>query len=406
MQNDPNLINYLVSVSLMEIERNFWENLDISVDDVLELEKTGKSLVTRLSNKLRKTPTWLTVLNDIFNTKCTTLKELLSYIFMKHKNEFYTIFFLAEFAESVNRNSIKNKLPEEIETKYGSKIESGEIHYDALLLPIYRLDKDVITSIWYDYLISKSKLKPYKSVNIIDAQDYLDKLHVEDLDEFFIQLKRDDHIRRNPKVWRYEKGDEKIRIFVRLETKRRSSIHQISKNTFLKKAGDRILIISEKGNRLDVLSKESPAAATWASILMTKAVGKNVIYSYMNQQIETENIKNFISRIRNDEISNIKLVGFERRNVPLANSPTLKLESKSMESLNASLKELENDHGLQVISQIEDIPNITVSIDEKLYKLSLITDNGITTIQFDNRNMPEEEKDKIRDLLSKLIRGE
>ncbi len=388
----------------MKIDREFWENLDISVDDVIDLEKTGKRLVVRLSNKLKHSPGWLEILNEILKKKYDSLKELLQHLYVFRKGEFYKIYFLAEFAELVDRNSIKNRLPEEIKKKYENDINNMKINYDALLPLIFKLNKDIVTNIWYDHLINRSRLKPYRSTNKIDVKEFFDKLERKIVEEFFVDLKNDNTIRRTPKVWWFEKRDEKIKIFVRLETARRRSIHQVTRNTFLKTAGDRILIIHDKGNRLDVLAKESDTVAKWAGILVSKGTGKKISYEYINQEIESTNIKNFIDKVRNNEISGIKLLGFERKNAPVANSPTIKLESKDAESIGDSIKELDKEHGLQLISDIQDIPNITVGIKGKLYKLSLVTSNGMTTILFDNRNLSEDEKDTVRQLLHNTIR--
>lgn len=385
-------------------EKRFWQDLEISVDDILEYEKTGKRPVTRLHNKLKHVSGWIRVINDNLGTKYESLLLLLRHLFRYRKLEFYRIFFLVEFVESVERDSIKNRLPDGINLQYKKEIDEKTVSYDSLVYSIYKHDHNIITNIWYDHLVTKASLKMYKSDNIIDAEQFLLNLDIKSIEEFFTKLNLENVIKRTSKVWWFENRENKTKIFVRLESKRRRPIHQISRNTFLKTAGDRIIIFSNKGNQLEILSKE-PAVANWAGILVSSGIGKTVNYSYEIPKVEVNKMKNFIDSVRKGQVSNIILLGIERKNAPLTNSPTLKLDSKNIESLDDSLKELEETHKLQIMSEIENIVSITIGIDTKAYKFLLVTVDNETTINFDNRNLSEGERNKIKQVLNDAIQS-
>lgn len=384
-------------------ERKFWHDLDIAVEDVLDLEKTGKRPVVRLSNGMKHSSGWLEMMKIEYNKKRDTdLKEFLQKIFGKNKTEFHRLFFLYVFSTAVDKKAIMNRVPSDILQKYDEQIKNKSISIECLLLPTYRHDPSILVKIYYDTLINKSTFKPYHSEKTIDAEDVLVNFTTEEIEKFFQKLKKDKVIRRNVKVWWFETSPEHTSIIVRLESKSRQAIHQVSKNTFLKTAGNRALLFSKKGNKLEVLSKESDSVAKWASILLSNNLKKNVTFKEVVQEFESDKVINFVKNTRNETIDKVKLLGIEKKNAPLPNSPTLTLESEGFESLKESLTELEQK-GIPLITDIEDIAKIILGIGPKIYRLSLSTINGITTVKFDTKTLSEEEKNTVKQLLKKEI---
>ena len=384
-------------------EQTFWHDLDIAVEDVLELEKVGKRPVVRLSNKMKNTSGWLEVMKKVYDKKRDSeLKDFLQKTFGRNKTEFYRLFFLCVLSTAVDKKAILNRIPSEILQLYDEQIKQKSIDVETLLLPIYKYDKNILINIFYDTLINKSVFKTYHTQKIIDAEKFLLNLTSKKVGKFFAELKKDKVIRRNVKVWWFETDSLQTSIFVRLESNSRQSIHQVSKNTFLKTAGHRALLFSEKGNKLEVLSKEANSAAKWASHILTTHLRKTVVFEEVIQEFNSDKVLNFLNKTKNEDIDKVILLGIEKRNTPLPNSPTLTLEAEGFDSLKQSLDELEQK-GIPLITDLEDISKITLAIKNKIYRLTLNTINGVTTMKFDTKNLSEEEKNNVKELLKNQI---
>lgn len=384
-------------------ERKFWHDLDIAVEDVIDLEKTGKRPVVRLSNKMKNNSGWLEVMKNVYNKKRDLeLKDFLQKIYGKNKTEFHRLFFLCILSSAVDKKSILNRAPLAIIQQYDKQIKQKLIDIETLLLPIYKHDKDILINIFYDTLINKSTFKTYRTKKSIDAESFLVNLTSNQVEKFFDKIKKDKIIRRNVRIWWFETNSKYTSIFVRLESNTRQSIHQVSKNTFLKTAGHRALLFSEKGNKLEVLSKEAESVAKWASNILTTNLKKEVIFEEVIQEFDSDKVLNFVNKTRNENIDKVLLLGIEKKNAPLPNSPTLTLESEGFESLKQSLAELEQK-GIPLITDPEDIAKITLAIGERIYRLSLNTINGVTTMKFDTKTLSEEEKNTVKQLLKNEI---
>ncbi|MDE1818374.1 MAG: hypothetical protein KGI19_07205 [Thaumarchaeota archaeon] len=331
-----------------------------------------------------------------------SLRPFLKDLYRKNKTEFRRLFFLTEFASRVDIHSIQNRIPDEIRSKYAQAILEKRVSYDELLLPVYKYDKELLTGMLYDSLITKSPFKTYKTVLPMDAEIFLNDLNKEKVEELFSDLKKAGVLKNMPKVWWFENRFGKTKIFSRVESKKRHSIHLVSRNTFLKTAGDRAMIFSDKGNLLNVLTKRADAVAKWADTIMTIGLKKRVVYIPITLEYDHADVKGFIEKVRNNSVEKFTLLGLERKNAPLINSPILRIESKDMGSVTDSIKELE-EHNVPIISDIENITQIILGIGGKPYKFSLELIDEKMTLHFDNRHLPEMEKDKIRQLINEAI---
>jgi len=115
------------------VEKTFWKNLDIPVNDILDLKFNGRPKY-RLEKKLENSSGWLEIINSILKTKHNSLKDLIKYLYKSKNQEFFNIYFLIVFASKINTNVIKNRIPTEILKKYEKQISNGTISYTALLI--------------------------------------------------------------------------------------------------------------------------------------------------------------------------------------------------------------------------------------------------------------------------------
>jgi len=387
-------------------EIKFWEDLSVAVEDIREMIGSSSRPVTKLLNRLNKYTGWLEILNSHYDTSYNELKSLIKHLATYRKAEFARLFCLVVFASVVDRTSINNRIPKDYMKKYGSKLEDKTVSYESILFLLLKNNPDILKGIFYDSIINRSPSRIFVCKPKIDVSEELLKLSESDIEAFFCKLKENRTIKREVKVWWFETKDSKTKIFVRLESRKRNTIPQVSKNLFIKTAGIKGMMLSDNGNKLDVvLSRDAKAVTKWMKLLIKEFANKNVEFSRVVQEFETSEISDFLARLRRGEVNGITLLGVERRNAPLVNSPTIRLESSNMESITDSLKELEDNHSMNLISEIKDIVGITVGVGGTTYRLSTpINEEEKIVVSFDNRNMSEDKKDAMINALVKAIR--
>lgn len=383
-------------------DKAFWQSLDVSTEDIMELGTNGSKPVQKLLSRL-KDPGWLEVINDTYNKNFDTLKEAIEELYSFHKNEYYTIFAITEFCSIVDNPVIKERLPEKIRAKYEAGIAGSRIGYESLLLPIMKQDRNVLLDMFYEVVFSKPSRKTYRCDSQIDAEEILARLDRKEVEAFFSKLMKDRKIKRQVKLWWIKSENGKTRIALRLETTKRKSIHQVSTNTFIKMAGDRLMVISDKGNTIEVSSKERDAIARWVGMLLTSKLKEQISYSQQIRIYESDKVSNFIQRLREEQVKDMAWTRIEFKNASVANSPIIAVESSNMEPVNESVKDLETKHNLPVTSKVEDILNVNVMVKGRSYKLKIKTHEGKTNVLFDNKNLAEKEKDEVERLLDKAI---
>lgn len=388
---------------MLSDERKFWENLDVSIEDLRDLTRSKKNLPLRLNNKIKDMPGWLQVINGEYQKEFDSLRDALVWIYSKRKSEFLSLFAIAEFCKYVDVGSIMNRLPTSIIDKYQSGLNEGTVSYHPLLLPLFRYDRNLLVDMFYSVLIDKSSLKTYRADPSIDAKEFLQGLNEAAVTRFFEKLRRERVIRRNVKLWWLKSENDELKLLVRLESVKRKSIRQVSTNIFMKTAGSRIMIFSEKGNKLSVMSKGRDASAKWAGLLISSGLKTPVTYSQVINEFESDKVSEFIAKLKEGQIADVAWRGIKRRNLNVPDSPTITIESGNMGPVNASIRALEEEKNLNMTSDVKDILILEIAIKGRAYKLKTKTNEGITTIIFDNKNIPEAEKDEVETILTNAI---
>lgn len=387
-------------------EIKFWEDLSVPVEDIREMINASVRPTTKLLNRLNKYSGWLEILNAHYDTSYSELKLIIRHLATHRKAEFARLFCLIIFALQVDRISIKNRIPNDILEKYKTKLEDNSVSYESILFLLLKNKPQTLKGVFYDSIINRSPTRTFICEPTIDVTEKLQNVSENDIQEFFKKLREDGIIRREVKLWWFETNNSKTKIFVRLESRNRNPIHQVAKNLFLKTAGIKGMVLSEKGNRLDIVSSRDTQAVTkWMELLIEHISKKSVTFSRIVQEFETSEISDFLTRLKNGEIAEMRLLGIERRNAPVVNSPTIRLESSNMEPITESLKELESSHNLNLISEMKDILGITVGIGDITYRLNTLTNKDEKIIlNFENRNMSEDKKDAVISTLITAIR--
>lgn len=387
-------------------EIKFWEDLSVPVEDIREMINASVRPTTKLLNRLNKYSGWLEILNAHYDTSYSELKLIIRHLATHRKAEFARLFCLIIFALQVDRISIKNRIPNDILEKYKTKLEDNSVSYESILFLLLKNKPQTLKGVFYDSIINRSPTRTFICEPTIDVTEKLQNISENDIQEFFKKLREDGIIRREVKLWWFETNNSKTKIFMRLESRNRNPIHQVTKNLFLKTAGIKGMVLSEKGNRLDIVSSRDTQAVTkWMELLIEHISKKSVTFSRIVQEFETSEISDFLTRLKNGEIAEMRLLGIERRNAPVVNSPTIRLESSNMEPITESLKELESSHNLNLISEMKDILGITVGIGDITYRLNTLTNKDEKIIlNFENRNMSEDKKDAVISTLITAIR--
>lgn len=383
-------------------EREFWEKLEIPVDDALEFENPKKRPWQKLRNIIKKYPGWMDVM-DAEDGKSYDFNLVFKNLFQKKKLFFYRVYFLTRFAETIDNNSIKSRLPNQIYEKYKDKLESKEYEYKSLLYSIYKSNRTILENIFYDSLINGASLKSYTCAYSEDIENFLNTWNNELLTVHLKKLNSTGKMRRRFHIWWFENSNEKIKILIRFESKRRSPIHQVTKNTFLKTAGDRIMIFSERGTKLELLAKEANVVANWFNLILTDKLKKHIQFQEVPYRYDSNKIFEFLKKVQLKQFVNISLLSLEVRNISIANSPTISLISSSFDPISDALSELEIKHKLLLLTNMNDIVNFTLGIDGMPYKVTVNTDNDTCHILFDNKSLLEKDKDHFRQVLNSVL---
>jgi hypothetical protein len=384
-------------------DRVFWQSLDVSVDDILELGTRGTKPPKRLFNKLKDTNGWFEIITEVFGKQYENLLDALENLYSSNKDDFYSIFMSAEFGSSLDVDSIKKRLPETVKEKYQDMLSSGKVAYETMVLPIFKEHRATLQDIFYNVTINKASLKTYESNSAVDAEDALSKVTWKRLEKFFQKMKKKKIVKRNIKLWWFEFRDGRLRILVRLEGVKRKPVHLVDTNSFIRIAGPRIVIFSDGGKKIQVSSRGRDGIAKWAGELIRELTKKDVVYLQSIYTFESDKVAEFLNGLVEERIRNIALIEVQKMNFDIEGNPTITIHSPGPEPLNKSIKDLESNRGLTVISRMDDILSITIAVKGRSYKLMTKTKEGKTTILFDNRNLPEAEKDELEDVLKKSV---
>jgi hypothetical protein len=142
--------------------------------------------------------------------------------------------------------------------------------------------------------------------------------------------------------------------------------------------------------------REPKRTLSVAEFIVNKLSKQNGKYDEIKINHKLAEMDAFVKRLASNEISGVSLLSIKTKNVTLANSPTIELESK--ESVIPAVNELKAKD-VNLIRPSNDIMSLRISFEGKQFNLKLQTVGDEVMIIPDNKNASDEVKEKLSELL-------
>lgn len=207
-------------------------------------------------------------------------------------------------------------------------------------------------------------------------------------------------VKLQTKLWRYKTDGINALIVFRKEKRLRSKLSKVDKNEYHKTGNQKILLFKDGGNVLQVCSKEKRIVKI-AEFLVYKLTKQRIKYNELISQYKITKVKEFIDNLRSKKIENCSLLSVREQNVALENSPTFELFCE--DDAVPALDDLNKNHGLSLLENIAELLSLRIRLDERAYTLRTMTEGDLITFLLDNRNLREEDKDKLSLFLEKQM---
>jgi hypothetical protein len=392
----------------MTLPNEYWESLGISIEDITDREAQLKGKICRrLANKLEKlSEDCLPELRRTYKVRGKSLLEALQFLYHRSKDEFRELFALAVFAErKINPEIIYSIASRKLnDSSLSRRISDKTIDSLTLLLILLKDDPQNLRQIYYDYLTQRSTFKKFVCEPRLSDRMVLNRFGFEKIESLLQEFETTRSYKQNRpvKLWWFDSDDEKGRIVFRREKSARSELRLVRRNEFHKTGDEKIFLFSDYGNVLDVFSRREPSRTVKiAEFIVRKLTGQKARYHEVINQYDSVKVDEFIDRLITGKIGNAKLLSIKVRNVPLVNSPMIELACS--ESLMPTLKDLEENHDLNLMTRSADVLSLRIQVDGRAYSLRTRAEGNEIEFITDNRNLLDTEKGKISEFLTEQI---
>jgi len=391
----------------MTVSTEFWESLGISIDDIVDKETEMKEgICRRLAHKLEKlSEDYFQLVKDTFKTSGDSFPEILQSLYSSSRDEFIELFALAEFAEKkINPEIIYEVASGKLTGGIARRNSEKTVDSVAVLLPLLKSNPESIRKIYYDYLTQRSAMKKFISEPRLSNPLTLSRFSSKKIESLLQEFERTRRAKqkRPVKLWWFDNDDEKGRVVFRREKNARSQLKLVGRNVFHKTGDEKIFIFREHGNVLEMCSRREPKLTVKiAEFILRKLTRQNVKYVEVINHYDSAKVDEFINRLKLDEIENAKLLSVRIRNAPLVNSPMVELQCS--ECLVPTIKDLEENHNLSLITRSADILSLRIQFDGRAYNLKTRVEGNEIEFISDNKNLRDLDKQKISQFLTEQI---
>jgi hypothetical protein len=391
----------------MAVSKEFWESLGISIDDIVDKEvELEEKICQRLAHKLESlSEDYFQIVKDTYKIDGDSLVEIARSLYSSSRPEFIDLFALAVFAEKgINPKIVYEVGSKRLKDALARRISDRTIDSDAVLLPLLKTDPECLRQVYYEYLIQRSSFKRYvcepRLANPLNLKRVSFK-KMENLLQTF-EKKRRIRLRRPIKLWWFDSDDEKGRIVFRREKNARTHLKLVAKNVFQKTGDEKIFIMRDGGNVLEIYSRREPRRTVKiAEFIIYSLTGQSIRYSEVINRFGSARVDDFINRLKSNGIVNASLLSVKVRNVPLANSPMMELQCS--ECVVPAIKELEEKHSLTIATRSADILGLRIKLDGRIFNLKTKVEGSDIEILSDNKNLRDPDKQKISQFLTEQI---
>lgn len=263
----------------MPLDRQYWESLDVCIDDIVENETKLDSVHERLTNKLNKLSTdFFPLIKHYFSVQGSSLKEVMLNLFSQSIDSFREVYAVATFAESqLNSETICRIAKEKLKGEpIESQICNGELDATALLIPLFKKAPKTFFEIHYDSIVQRKSSNKFEAKKRLTVPIPFGTLNDEKLDGILQEFERE-RIKKNSqnerliRLWWFRPYENGALIVFRREKRGRSEVPRVDKNDFLKTGDQKVLVFGEGGNSLEISqTRELMATARIAEYIAKK----------------------------------------------------------------------------------------------------------------------------------------
>lgn len=391
----------------MADSKEFWESLGVAVDDITDKQtELGERIFQRLAHKLENlSGDYFQIVKETFKMDGTSLTAMLEALHSNSKPEFIDLFALAMFAEKkINPEIIYEVASGIMKGSLARRISERTIDSTAVLLPLFKTHPKAIRQIYYEHLIQCSSLKRFVCEPLLSTSLDLNNISPKEMENLLQMFERQRlaKLRRPIKLWWFDKNKEKGRIVFRREKNARSELKLVKRNVFQKTGDEKIFVIRDGGNVLEMCSRREPKRTVKvAEFIIQKLTGQKVRFLEVFNSYDSAKVGGFVDRLKSGEIENASLLSIKVRNVPLTNSPTLELQCS--ECVVPAIQDLEDKHNLPIMARAEDILGLRIRLEGRSYNLKTRIEGNEIEIISDNKNLRDPDKQKITQFLAEQI---
>lgn len=394
----------------MPLDRQYWESLDVSVDDIVENETKLDAVHERLTNKLNKLSTdFFPLIKHYYSIQGSTLKDVMLNLFNSSLDCFREVYAVATFGESqLNSETICKIAKEKLKGEaIEGQVNNGELDATALLIPLYKKAPQTLFDIHYDSMIQRKSTNKFEAKNKITVPLPFATLNEKKLNAILQDFEKD-RIKMNKqqerqiRLWWFKLKEDGALVVFRREKRARSEISKVDKNEFLKTGDQKVLIFREGGNSLEISqTRELMGTARIAEYIAKKLSRQTTKYDLVISDFEAKKVDSFLEKLFSGKIKDCSLLSIKARNVvDLKNTPTLELSSE--DDLLLSLEDLE-EHGISLRKSSYDVLNLRIKLVDRQYTLRTALQDGKIKFLLDNRHIKEQEKDTLLTFLKQQI---
>lgn len=389
----------------MPLQRDFWESLDVSIDDIIENESKLDDVRKRLTNKLESLfGDCNSLVKQYYGVSGDSLQETIFALFSSSIDNFRELYALATYSE----NKVNSDYLYEIAITYltgpiTKQVADKTINSRSLLLPLFKTNQDILYDVHYSHLLQCKSVRKFQSNNKLTTSLPFKSTNESKigsiLEEFEAESKA--KVKRETKLWRYKTDGANTLVVFRREKRLRSKVSKVERNEYYKTGDQKILLFKDGGNILEICSAKEKRIVKIAEFIFYKLTKQRIKYQELISQYKITRVRQFINDLISNKIENSSLLSVRVQNVALENSPTVELFCE--EDVVPALDDLNTNHGLSLLEKTEELLSLGIRLDERAYTLRTMVEGEEIKFLLDNRNLREEDKHKLSAFLEKQM---
>lgn len=148
----------------MPLEREYWESIDVSIEDIIENEKKLDDVRKRLANKLNGLfGDCNALVKDTYGVSGDTLYDSVSSLFSSSIDNFRELYALATYSENkVNSELIYEIASINLKGPLSKQIAEKTINAQSLLLPLFKTNPDSLYDIHYAHILQCNYVRKFQ----------------------------------------------------------------------------------------------------------------------------------------------------------------------------------------------------------------------------------------------------